>query len=210
MALQNGLNKIGDFYSEGLRRLGANSLGVGWNGNDAQKIRYDQLTKLINFDSEVSICDYGCGYGYYFTYLSKFVEEWRGKYVGYDLSKDMIEAAIKMHGMNDEVHTFKIGSEIDEQFDYIVESGVFNLRFEKSDEECKEYILSVLNLFDKYSKKGFAFNALTKYSDKEKMRSDLYYADPLELFDYCKRNFSRNVALLHDYKLYDFTIIVRK
>ncbi|MBM3138043.1 MAG: class I SAM-dependent methyltransferase, partial [Chloroflexi bacterium] len=30
------------------------------------------------------------------------------------------------------------------------------------------------------------------------------------LFDYCKVNFSKNVALLHDYKLYDFTIIVRK
>ena len=38
----------------------------------------------------------------------------------------------------------------------------------------------------------------------------LYYADPCALFDYCKRNFSRNVALLHDYKIYDFTLIVRK
>ena len=40
--------------------------------------------------------------------------------------------------------------------------------------------------------------------------ADLYYADPLDLFDYCKRNFSKNVALLHDYRLYDFTLIVRK
>ena len=32
----------------------------------------------------------------------------------------------------------------------------------------------------------------------------------LFFFDFCKRNFSRNVALLHDYGLYDFTIIVRK
>jgi hypothetical protein len=42
------------------------------------------------------------------------------------------------------------------------------------------------------------------------MRDDLYYADPLFLFDYCKRNFAKNVALLHDYRIYDFTIIVRK
>jgi len=42
------------------------------------------------------------------------------------------------------------------------------------------------------------------------MREDLYYADPCFIFDYCKRNFSRNVALLHDYELYEFTIIVRK
>ena len=42
------------------------------------------------------------------------------------------------------------------------------------------------------------------------MRADLYYADPCFLFDYCKRNFAKDVAILHDYSLYDFTLIVRK
>jgi hypothetical protein len=42
------------------------------------------------------------------------------------------------------------------------------------------------------------------------MRRHLYYADPCYLFDTCKKRFSRNVALLHDYEAYDFTIIVRK
>jgi hypothetical protein len=51
---------------------------------------------------------------------------------------------------------------------------------------------------------------LTKYSDKEYMKEYLYYADPLYLFDYCKKHFSKNVALLHDYNLYEFSIIVRK
>jgi len=41
------------------------------------------------------------------------------------------------------------------------------------------------------------------------MRPDLYYADPRLYFDYCKRNFSRHVALLHDYGLWEFTVIVR-
>lgn len=53
---------------------------------------------------------------------------------------------------------------------------------------------------------------LTKYSDADRMaeRPDLFFGDPLFFFDFCKRNFSRNVALLHDYGLYDFTILVRK
>ena len=38
----------------------------------------------------------------------------------------------------------------------------------------------------------------------------LYYADPGRLFDLCKRRYSRNIALLHDYGLYEFTILVRK
>jgi hypothetical protein len=41
------------------------------------------------------------------------------------------------------------------------------------------------------------------------MRDHLYYADPGEFFEICKRVYSRNVALLHDYGLYEFTILVR-
>jgi hypothetical protein len=62
----------------------------------------------------------------------------------------------------------------------------------------------------KLSIRGFSFNVLTKYIDHEFMRPHLYYADPCYLFDYCKRNFGSGVALLHDYDLNDFTIIVRK
>ena len=59
------------------------------------------------------------------------------------------------------------------------------------------------------SRRGFAFNMLTSYSDADRMRSDLHYGDPAAYFDLCKRRFSRNVALLHDYELYEFTIVVR-
>ncbi|KAQ37574.1 hypothetical protein AJ39_03274, partial [Mycobacterium tuberculosis MD14844] len=60
------------------------------------------------------------------------------------------------------------------------------------------------------SRRGFSFNCLTSYSDASKMRDDLYYADPCALFDLCKRRYSKSVALLHDYGLYEFTILVRK
>lgn len=67
-----------------------------------------------------------------------------------------------------------------------------------------------LDSLDRTSRRGFAFNCLTSYSNADKMRGDLYYADPCKLFDYCKRKYSKNVALLHDYGLYDFTIISAK
>jgi hypothetical protein len=58
------------------------------------------------------------------------------------------------------------------------------------------------------SRRGFAFNALTSYSDRDKQRDDLYYADPLHWFDHCKKHYSRYVSLLHDYPLFEFTILV--
>ena len=72
------------------------------------------------------------------------------------------------------------------------------------------HIKSILHNIDTQSSKGFAFNCLTKYSDADKIMPHLYYADPAEIFHFCKQNYSRNVALLHDYDLYEFTILVRK
>jgi hypothetical protein len=65
-------------------------------------------------------------------------------------------------------------------------------------------------MMHRVTRHGFSFNCLTAYSDPDKIRPDLHYADPCALFDLCKRKFSRNVALLHDYDLYEFTILVRK
>ena len=50
---------------------------------------------------------------------------------------------------------------------------------------------------------------LTGYSDADKMVPELHYADPCAMFDWCKRELSRHVALLHDYGLWEFTILVR-
>ena len=39
------------------------------------------------------------------------------------------------------------------------------------------------------------------------MKDYLYYANPEEIIAYCKSNFSKDVALMHDYGLYEFTIL---
>ena len=84
------------------------------------------------------------------------------------------------------------------------------MKMDSKDTEWEEYIFKTLTQLWELSKKGLAFNSLTMYSDLEKMRPDLYYADPCRIFDFCKKHFSKNVALLHDYDLYEFTILVRK
>jgi hypothetical protein len=94
--------------------------------------------------------------------------------------------------------------------DYAVVSGTFNMKLDADFDAWTKIVIEALHQMDAHTSKGFSFNMLTKYSDADRMRPDLYYADPLFFFDYCKCNFSKNVALLHDYKLYDFTILVRK
>ena len=105
---------------------------------------------------------------------------------------------------------FVLTSEPQQVADYGVASGIFNVRLGRSDDEWWSYLEATLDVLDRTSRFGFAFNCLTSYSDADKMRDYLYYADPCALFDLCKRRYSPNVALLHDYGLYEFTILVRK
>jgi len=94
--------------------------------------------------------------------------------------------------------------------DYIISSGIFNVKLNNTNTEWLKYCLETMHIINDRTIKGFSFNMLTKYSESSFMKDNLYYADPLYIFDYCKKNFSKYVALKHDYPLYEFTIIVRK
>ena len=83
------------------------------------------------------------------------------------------------------------------------------MRVGTDDERWRDYTLETIAELASLSRRGFAFNMLTSYSDPERMTDRLYYGDPCFYFDWCKRNLSPHVALLHDYGLCEFTIHVR-
>jgi SAM-dependent methyltransferase len=200
------LDQVKSYFDKRIREHGASPRGSDWNSDTSQNARFDQLLKVVEIKS-FSLLDYGCGYGALADYLD--AKGFEAAYYGYDILESAIETARKVHG-NKPVRIFFTDKSQLPICDYTVASGIFNFRGEQSFDNWTEYVLSVLTEFNQLSLRGFSSNFLTKYSDEDKMRPDLYYADPMFLFDYCKRNFSKNVALLHDYRLYDFTLIVRK
>jgi len=206
MSFSNILDSVAHYYTERVTTYGPTARGVDWNSTESQVLRFEQLLKVCNASQSFSINDYGCGYGALLDYLTE--RQYSFEYRGFDVSKQMITEARKRHSGASDSELFS-----DESFlaiaDYTVASGIFNVKLRVSDEDWKAYLLDTLQRIAQLSKKGFAFNVLTSYSDRDRMRPDLYYADPAFLFDYCKRHFSRFVSLLHDYPLYEFTIIVR-
>lgn len=193
-----------EYFNKKLKECGEGPGVADWNSVEAQEIRFEQISKVLPENGvSFSLCDFGCGIGDYHSYLKKRFSSFN--YCGIDISEDIIKKAQTLHG-----GVFIAGHEISDHYDYIVTSGIFNAKQSASDEEWLAYILKTICMFDEYSDKGFAFNCLTKYSDEDHKKDYLYYTDPLFIFDYCKTHFSRNVALLHDYGIYDFTILVRK
>jgi SAM-dependent methyltransferase len=204
----NNIHKnIDNYYTEKVKKYGATPRGVDWNGEESQTIRFEQLSKIIIKDN-FTLADIGCGYGKYSEYLELNYTDYT--YTGYDLSKEMLYNAIKLYKTDNVnfLHIDKLDTVL--AIDYSIASGIFSVKMEHTESEWLLYILETLEIINKISTNGFAFNMLTKYSDKEYMRDNLYYADPLFFFDYCKNNFSRNVSLNHDYDLYEFTILVKK
>lgn len=195
------------FYARNLEAHGTGAQGVGWKNEQAQLVRFEQLQKLFPIGESFSVNDLGCGTGGFADFLNQRYKS--VMYIGYDMLEEMIELARQRHHEQN-VSFRKINQASDmEVADFSVASGIFNIRYGMDDQRWKQYILDTIHELYNKSKKGFAFNALTTYSDKEFMKPELFYSDPLMLFDYCKRHFSKNVALLHDYYQYDFTIIVR-
>ncbi|GAA4337568.1 class I SAM-dependent methyltransferase [Variovorax defluvii] len=201
------LAEVAGYYDGKLALHGESARGVDWNGEAGQVLRFEQLCKVIGLERDFSVNDLGCGYGALCDFLRAGREDFR--YTGIDVSEAMIGAARRRYAGEAHVR-FVVGGQPDTVGTYGIASGIFNVRLGRSDAEWRRYIESTLEVLDRTSERGFAFNCLTSYSDKDKMRGDLYYADPCELFDLCKRRFARNVALLHDYDLYEFTILVRK
>ena len=196
-------NKVKQYYTEKIKQFGIDSKGVDWNNKESQFLRFEQLTKIITKNT-FSILDYGCGYGSLIELLKKKYKSFN--YLGFDISDEMIVNAKKLYPNYEFTTHLKDGL----CFDYVIASGIFNVKLDTPDEMWLDYIMNVITQMNSLSRCGFAFNILTSYSDKEFMKDYLYYADPCFFFDYCKKNFSRNVALLHDYDLYEFTILIRK
>ena len=209
MSIEETQKKLDEYFTGKLETYGTTPKGVDYNGPEAQENRFEQLVKVINPAQKFSVIDYGSGYGGMFNFLYK--KGWDFEYYGIDLIEKMVIAGRETHKDFPNAH-FTTNEKEAPLVDYLLAGAIFNIKLEASYEDWQEFTLQTLRNMDKLCSKGFSFNMLTKYSDADRMaeRPDLFFGDPLLYFDFCKRNFSRNVALLHDYGLYDFTILVRK
>jgi SAM-dependent methyltransferase len=177
--MQNSKTKIlvevADYYSSKLAQYGETPQGVDWNGEESQTLRFSQLCKIIGTSDHFSVNDLGCGYGALYDFLTHKYTSF--SYFGSDVSKSMIQAAENRY--QGKINTrFELSSEPGQIADYSIASGIFNVRMNRPDDEWIIYLETILDILDRTSNIGFAFNCLTSYSDPDKKHGYLYYANP--------------------------------
>ena len=207
MKYSNILQTTETHYTRKIEKYGPNFQGVDWGCEEGQKIRFEQLLKTIDPCSVSTIIDYGCGYGAILDYL--FQKGFGGTYTGYDISPAMIRKANELHKLKASHIIFTSNFSDLRISDYVLASGLFNVKLKTSEQEWFGYTLSTLNKIAKLSRLGFVFNILSSHTPHEMREKDLFYADPDFIFSYCSRKFSNLVTISHDYSLPDFTVSVR-
>lgn len=199
------LDQVASYYSSRLAAFGPTSNGVDWNGAASHELRHRQFLRLLNGDRAASVLDLGCGYGDFCRFLR--AEGYQGAFTGYDVVPGMIAEASRLHG--DTQCRWLVGSEPSEPADFAIASGIFNVRGSVTLAAWTQYVHRTIDVLARASNVGFAFNILSLSSDPGRRAAHLHYADAAEMLSHCLRRYGRSVALLQDYGLFEFTVIVR-
>ena len=201
------LDGIRDLYEGNLAEHGKSSKSVGWRDEASQELRFERLARVIDAGGGgFTVNDWGCGYGAMFGHLDRAFGARLERYIGYDISPEMLDAARQQCEASRTA--FVLATEVTEDADYTFVSGTFNVKLQASDADWDAYVKQHLEAMFARSRRGLSFNLLTTYVDWK--AENLFYADPRDFFDFCKTRLSRFVTLHHDYGLFEWTIGVTR
>lgn len=124
----------------------------------------------------------------------------------------MVSAATQLHttcGVSHRDFRFSAGSDIPEEHDLIVASGIFNVRADISEDRWRSYVEQTIGLLAARSRRGLAYNCLSDRSDPERRRDDLHYANAAEHAALLS-GLGFEAEIIDGYGLYEFTILGRR
>ena len=177
------IDQLSVHYDLLVRKFGDDVKSSQQSNNETREKRLIQLTKYIEIKKKCTILDFGCGTGYLYEFLKK--KKFKGKYLGIDISNEAISLAKKKFFKQKNV-TFVtqdiFTQPLKKKFDYIIINGTFN----NYTEDNWQWMIKCLELLFRSTKKKIIFNNLSSYVDY--FDKNLFYLDPLKLFDYIKKS----------------------
>ena len=138
------LGNIKGYYKEKIKSHGTGAEGMDWKSKESQYLRFQMITKYIDFSNTPSILDVGCGSSEFLNYCN--FEKLSCGYLGIDVVEEMVNESNKRFGKGTAILS-DLGNFVghNKTYDYAIASGTFNLKLkEKEINLNKEVILSLI------------------------------------------------------------------
>jgi SAM-dependent methyltransferase len=196
-------------YEACLERHGDSHLGVDWPRSEDLGKRYDVMLDLVRRetpDEIVTLLDFGCGAAHLYEHM--LATGVRGiEYAGLDLSEKFVALARRKFPSR-AFYRADLLTEDDRvpAFDYVVMNGVFTVKRGLTFEEMLAYFELLLKRVWTKTRRGLAFNVMSKHVDWE--REDLFHLPFDTLAALLTRGLARNFVIRNDYGLYEYTAYV--
>ena len=176
-------------YQQLLGQYGDSPEASQWSSRESQEKRFEILSQIGDLQG-CHILDFGCGTGHLATYLAS--QNLEIQYTGVDIVDELLEVGREKHPN----HCFcKITEVLDQKFDYVIISGVFNNQIGNNREFYQDILIQCFSIV----KQGVAFNLLSRYV--EYYDDGLFYEYPETVFKYIKENISPYVTIRNDYQV---------
>ncbi|MBV8245723.1 MAG: class I SAM-dependent methyltransferase [Candidatus Eremiobacteraeota bacterium] len=182
------------------------AVAVGWKTDEVSQRNNASIAGV--FDRErapFGIYEIGCGNGRFLDFLKAHYPT--AQYRGCDISERMVEATRERHPDAEiEVRDVLARPLADQSTDYVVASGVFNLRMDVTPGRWWEYVQRLLESMYRSARKGIAANFLSDQTDWR--REWGYYQSPSAVLDFARENLSRFVEMHHEFYPWEFALYV--
>ncbi|MGB6987163.1 MAG: class I SAM-dependent methyltransferase [Candidatus Aquilonibacter sp.] len=176
-----------------------------WRDEDVARRNFASIAQVFAHETEpFTVYEIGCGV----ATLSEFLAEYfpLARYSGSDILSEMVERAKTRNPGVDVEQRDVIANPPSKQYDYVLISGVFNLRMSNDDASWFEFVKTMSRAAFGIAHRGYASNFLTSYVDWKRELG--YYQDPSAIFDFAQRELSRFSEIRHSYYPWEFTLFV--
>lgn len=192
-----------DIYNEVADKYGTSSKAVLWDDPQTQYLRFSELVKSLDFnDGKKTLLDVGCGNGELYKFLNFL--GFRGRYVGYDINEKLLAQARSRFADVDVQHRDIMSEVIEQRFDYVVLSGLFNVSVGQSINWVHDFLKQMFASCDGI----MVFNMISTHVT---FRDEgMFYMDPAEMLSFCIETLSKRTTLAHHNLPYNYTVTVFK
>jgi SAM-dependent methyltransferase len=193
-----------EHYNSLLEQFGDSPKAVAWRDRPFQEFRFASVAQVFEHETvPISVYEVGCGLGHMRDFLGRYFPN--ASYAGCDINPKMIEQALR----RDPAARVEVRNIVDvppQEADYVVASGIFNLRMSTPPERWWETVKSVLSAMYATARKGIAANFLTSFVDWR--REIAYHQEPAEALRFAQTELSRYAEIRHAYYPWEFTLMV--